>query len=81
VELGNTLHRSISVVKARGCKQEFDIREFIIENGGISMLPMDENAEPAAQPLETYSSVLSRAPTRVSSRQRMAQARASGSGS
>ena len=69
VELGNTLHRSIAVVKARGCKHEFDTREFIIEPGGINMLPLDKSVALAAEPLETYSSVLSRAPTRISSRQ------------
>jgi len=72
VELGNTLHRSISVVKSRGCKHEFATREFTIGNGGISVLSVDENAVLTAQPIESYSSLLSRAPTRVSSRQRRA---------
>ena len=69
VELGNTLHRTIAVVKARGSKHEFDTREFTVGQGGISLLPLDKSAELNAQPLESYSSVLSRAPTRISSRQ------------
>ena len=71
VELGNTLHRCIAIVKARGCKHEFDMREFTIGPGGISLLPMDKSVELQAQPIETYSSVISRAPTRVSSRPRV----------
>ena len=70
VELGNTLHRSISVVKARGCKHEFDTREFTVGQGGITLLPLDKNAQVPALPIESYSSVLSRAPTRLSPRQR-----------
>jgi circadian clock protein KaiC len=69
VELGNTLHRSMSVVKARGCKHEFDTREFTVGPGGITLLPLDKNVELAALPLESYSSVLSRAPTRFGARQ------------
>jgi circadian clock protein KaiC len=67
VELGNTLHRTIAVVKARGAKHEFNTREFTIGKGGITLLPLDKDAELTAQPIETYSSVLSRAPTRLSS--------------
>src|SRR5204863_8660085 len=65
VELGNTLHRSIAVVKARGCKHEFDMREFTIGQGGISLLPLDRKTELAALPINSYSSVISRAPTRL----------------
>ena len=71
VELGNTLHRCIAVVKARGCKHEFDMREFTIGQGGISLLPLDKTVELQPQPIETYSSVISRAPTRVSPRLRV----------
>jgi circadian clock protein KaiC len=67
VELGNTLHRSIAVVKARGCKHEFDTREFVIGQGGISLVPLDKMAALAAAPIESYSSVMSRAPTRLRS--------------
>jgi circadian clock protein KaiC len=66
VELGSSLHRCIAVVKARGCKHEFDTREFMIGQGGISLIPVDEQAILPALPIESYSSVLSRAPTRVS---------------
>jgi circadian clock protein KaiC len=65
VEFGNTLHRCIAVVKARGCKHEFDTREFVIGQGGMTLLPLEKSAELPALPIESYSSVLSRAPTRV----------------
>jgi circadian clock protein KaiC len=74
VEFGNTLHRSIAVVKARGCKHEFDTREFTIGPGGINLLAVNENAALLAQPIESYSSILSRAPTRHSPRQHHAAA-------
>ena len=69
-ELGSSLHRCIAVVKARGCKHEFDTREFTIGEGGISLIPVDEQATLPALPIESYSSVISRAPTRVSPGQR-----------
>jgi circadian clock protein KaiC len=66
VEFGNTLHRCMAVVKARGCKHEFGTREFTIGQGGIELLPLDKTAELTPMPIESYSSVLSRAPTRFS---------------
>jgi circadian clock protein KaiC len=66
VEFGNTLHRCMAVVKARGCKHEFDTREFTIGQGGIALLPLNKTAELPPMPIESYSSVLSRAPTRFS---------------
>jgi circadian clock protein KaiC len=63
VEINSTLRRCLTVVKSRGCKHEFDSREYTIGPGGITLSPFDENA-PKALPLERYSSVLSRAPTR-----------------
>src|ERR1017187_3995429 len=65
VEINNALHRCISVVKARGCKHSFDTREFVIGQGGISLVPVEQNLIPAL-PLQSYSSLLSRAPTRFS---------------
>jgi len=65
VEFGNTLHRCMAVVKARGCKHEFDTREFTIGQGGIALRPLDKAAELVPLPIESYSSVLSRAPTRI----------------
>ncbi len=64
VELGSTLHRSIAVVKARGCKHEFDTREFTIGPGGMHLLTLDKNVELPAMAMESYSSLMSRAPTR-----------------
>jgi len=68
VELGSTLHRTIAVVKARGCKHQFDTREFTIGSGGIALIPVDKGANQAALSIESYSSILSRAPTRMSPR-------------
>ncbi|MBC7928087.1 MAG: hypothetical protein H7039_20780 [Bryobacteraceae bacterium] len=70
VELGNTLHRTMSIVKARGCHHEFDTREFLVGPGGITLLPVNKDATLPALPIESYSSVMSRAPTRVVGRQR-----------
>jgi circadian clock protein KaiC len=78
VELGNTLHRCMAVVKARGCKHEFDTREFTIGQGGIKLLPLDKTVELPSLPIESYSSVLSRAPTRNASRPGAARAARSG---
>lgn len=66
VELGNVLRRTMTVVKARGSNHESDSREFAIEQGGISLLPVDEGAGLPALPVQSYQSLLSRAPTRVS---------------
>jgi circadian clock protein KaiC len=65
VEINNSLHRCISVVKSRGSKHSFDTREFVIGQGGISLVPLEQNLAPAV-PLQSYSSLLSRAPTRFS---------------
>jgi len=65
VEINNSLHRCISVVKARGSKHSFDTREFVIGQGGITLVPLEQNLAPEL-PLQSYSSLLSRAPTRFS---------------
>jgi circadian clock protein KaiC len=63
IEVNSSLRRCLTVVKSRGCKHEFDSREFTIGQGGITLLPVDE--DPAKKlPLARYSSILSRAPTR-----------------
>jgi circadian clock protein KaiC len=64
VEINNSLHRCISVVKSRGSKHSFDTREFVVGLGGISLVPLQSNLVPAS-PLQSYSSLLSRAPTRL----------------
>jgi circadian clock protein KaiC len=69
VEINNSLHRCMSVVKSRGSKHSFDTREFVIGQGGISLVPLEKNME-SAIPLQKYSSLLSRAPTRVASTKR-----------
>jgi circadian clock protein KaiC len=70
VEINNSLHRCISVVKSRGSKHSFDTREFVIGQGGISLVPLELNPV-APLPLQGYSSLLSRAPTRFSGPKRM----------
>jgi circadian clock protein KaiC len=65
VEINNALHRCISVVKSRGTKHSFDTREFAIGQGGISLVPLEEDLVPAIS-LQNYSSLLGRAPTRFS---------------
>jgi circadian clock protein KaiC len=76
VELDSSLRRCITVVKSRGSRHAFDSREYTIEEGGIRLLPPGDH--PAVQlPFSDYSSVLSRAPTRIvrSSAQRVAAAK------
>jgi circadian clock protein KaiC len=65
VEINNSLHRCISVVKSRGSKHSFDTREFVIGQGGISLIPLEKSLVPEL-PLQNYSSLLGRAPTRFS---------------
>jgi circadian clock protein KaiC len=64
VEINNSLHRCISVVKSRGSKHSFDTREFVIGQGGISLVPLEKSVPPGLS-LQSYSSLLSRAPTRL----------------
>ena len=63
VELESSLHRCMTVVKARGSKHEVDSREYRIGEGGINLVPSEAAINPPA-PFSTYSSILSRAPTR-----------------
>jgi circadian clock protein KaiC len=63
VEINNSLHRCISVVKSRGSKHSFDTREFVIGQGGISLVPLEKDVV-SRVPLQSYTSLLSRAPTR-----------------
>jgi circadian clock protein KaiC len=65
VEINNSLHRCISVVKSRGSNHSFDTREFVIGQGGISLVTLEQNVVPTV-PLQRYSSLLGRAPTRFS---------------
>jgi circadian clock protein KaiC len=66
VELGNTLHRAITVAKARGSANRFMTREFTIGPGGISLVPLDEAKALPVLPFQSYYGLLSRAPTRLS---------------
>jgi len=67
VEINSSLRRCATVVKARGSKHEFDSREYTIGQGGIKLLPFDESVAKGArpQPFANYSSILSRAPSRL----------------
>jgi circadian clock protein KaiC len=64
VEINSSLRRCLTVVKARGSPHEFDSREYVIGQGGITLLPFDDNVT-KAQPLASYNSILSRAPSRL----------------
>jgi circadian clock protein KaiC len=66
VELGNTLHRAITVAKARGSAHQSVTREFTIGPGGITLVPVDESTALPVLPFQSYYSLLSRAPTRMS---------------
>jgi circadian clock protein KaiC len=64
VEINSTLRRCLTVVKARGSRHQFDSREYVIGEGGITLLPFNENVAKAL-PLTSYNSILSRAPSRL----------------
>jgi circadian clock protein KaiC len=66
VELGNSLHRAVTVAKARGSANQFVTREFRIGQGGISLVPVDEAQALPVLPFSSYYGLLSRAPTRLS---------------
>ena len=66
VELGNTLHRAITVAKARGSAHQFVTREFTIGPGGITLVPEDAARALPILPFQSYYGLLSRAPTRLS---------------
>jgi circadian clock protein KaiC len=66
VELSNTLHRAITVVKARGSAHQFVTREFTIGPGGIALAPVDQAQALPVLPFASYYGLLSRAPTRLS---------------
>ena len=63
-EFGPNLRRFLTVVKSRGSKHEFDSREYFIGQGGITFAPQEEKAAETL-PASSYSSILSRAPTRL----------------
>jgi circadian clock protein KaiC len=66
VELGNTLHRALTVAKARGSANQFVTREFTVGPGGISLVPVDKAKALPVLPFQSYYGLLSRAPTRLS---------------
>jgi circadian clock protein KaiC len=66
VELSNTIHRAITVAKARGSANQFVTREFTIGPGGISLVPVDQARALPVLPFASYYGLLSRAPARLS---------------
>jgi len=68
VELSNSMHRAITVAKARGSDNQFITREFTIGPGGITLLPEDASVALPVLPFQSYYGLLSRAPTRLSPR-------------
>ena len=65
VELGDQLHRAMTVVKARGSAQPLVTREYQIGPGGLTLTPLPEGRLPLAHPFGQYANLVSRAPTRV----------------
>ena len=65
VELSNTMHRAITVAKARGSANQFVTREFTIGTGGIALAPVDQPQALPVLPFASYYGLLSRAPTRL----------------
>jgi len=63
VEINNSLHRCMSVVKSRGVTF-IRYARVCDRAGGISLIPLEQNRV-SASPLQGYSSLLSRAPTRL----------------
>lgn len=66
VELGNTLHRAMTVAKARGSNHQFTTREYTIGQGGISLAPEEESQALPVLSFPSYYGLLSRAPARLS---------------
>jgi circadian clock protein KaiC len=66
VELSNTMHRALTVAKARGSANQFMTREFTIGPGGISLVPVDQARALPVLPFQSYYGLLSRAPARLS---------------
>ena len=65
VELGDQLHRAMTVVKARGSAQSLVTREYQIGPGGLTLTPLPDETLPTAQPFGGYYNLVSRAPSRV----------------
>lgn len=63
VELGDRLHRALTVVKARGSNHTLTTREYVIGQGGLDVLP-PEDAAIDGSAFGNYFNLLSRAPTR-----------------
>jgi circadian clock protein KaiC len=72
VEINSSLRRCLTVVKARGSPHEVDSREYVIGQGGITLLPFDEKVA-KAMPLASYTGILSRAPARLPAAARQSQ--------
>jgi circadian clock protein KaiC len=69
VELGDRLHRAITVVKSRGSKHVLTTHEYTIGSGGIGLVPARDGAFGRGS-FGDYFNLLSRAPTRFSRGQR-----------
>jgi circadian clock protein KaiC len=65
VELGDQLHRAMTVVKARGSAHPLVTREYQIGPGGLTLTPLPDGRLPLSQPFGQYYNLVSRAPTRV----------------
>jgi circadian clock protein KaiC len=63
VELGERMHRAITIAKTRGCNHALTTCEYTIGPGGLALLPKDRIATPAMS-FGNYPNLLSRSPTR-----------------
>jgi circadian clock protein KaiC len=62
VELGDRLHRAMTVAKARGCGHSMMTREYDIGEGGLTLLPGKSRLQ--TEQFGDYYGLVSRAPTR-----------------
>lgn len=61
-ETNNSLRRCVSALRSRKIKHSPDTQAFVIDQGGIYLIPLEPNLI-SALPLRSYSGLLSRPPT------------------
>lgn len=70
VEISTLLRRAIAIPKVRGSRNRQVTREYVIGNGGLSLLPEDMGGDPSGVvpqlPFSSYYGLLSRSPSRQS---------------
>lgn len=70
VEISTLLRRAIAIPKVRGSRNRQVTREYLIGDGGLSLLPEDMGSDPSGTvpqlPFSSYYGLLSRSPSRQS---------------